>query len=248
MTESAAQRSATALRHRKLAVDAFNAAQAQYEIAVLDHVTAQLVEAYPTTTHLTFDQSAHDRRVRLHGLWATRQGAEELLLDVRQEAEDTALDLEELADDLSDALAGPRSAAWTAVRPTPTPDRRRVLDLPPADRVVRIAELVRAHHPNAGLITVDLAGDTCRVLDVTGADTEELSHLIAGPAPADRRHPLWPAETERQIAVLTRQIHALPHLRAQHLVRIGGPTEHRAFLLLPQIEPEAETETDPDKE
>lgn len=235
MTNTAAARTATALHHRKLAVDAFNEAQAHYEIAVLDHVAALIVEAYPKTTHLTFDHSPHDRTIRLHALWATHHsGTEELILDVRQDDNTAALDLDELADDLSDALAGLHSAAWSTVRPDPRPDRRWVLDLPPADRVERLAELVRAHHPEAGLVTVEFSGDKCRALNVTHADVTELSiDLIAGPTPSGGEDSLWPKETERQISALALQIHALPHLRAQHLVRVGGPATHTALLLLP---------------
>ncbi|WP_432033666.1 hypothetical protein [Streptomyces antibioticus] len=230
MTDTPANRVATARRYRKLAVDAFNEAQAQYEIAVLDHVTARIVEAYPETTHLTFDHSTHDRTVELHGLWTThRDGAEELVLDIRRDADTSTLDLDELADDLSDALAGLHSAAWSAVRPDPRPDRRWTLDLPPADRIVPIAELALAHHPHAQLITVDFVGDTCRVLEVTCADggaTEKIR--------ATDEHPLWPESTEQRITALVRQIHALPHLRARHLARVGGPDERTALLLLPQ--------------
>ncbi|MGW0822484.1 hypothetical protein [Streptomyces sp. NPDC002845] len=245
MTDTAANRITTALRHRKLAVDAFNKAQAQYEIAVLDHVTARLVEAYPQATHLTFGHSTHDRTIEPHGLWTTHPGgSEELILDVGRNADTTGLDLEELADELSDALAGLHSAAWTAVRPAPRPDGRWVLDLPPADRAVRIAELVRAYHPQARLITVEFTGDTCRVLHVTCTDTTDTTEAASGPVrpqSGDERS-LWSAETERQISALVRQIHALPHLRARYLARVGGPVERTALLLLPH------PPTDSDKE
>ncbi|MER6077033.1 hypothetical protein [Streptomyces sp. NPDC001833] len=235
MTDTAADRTATALRYRRLAVDAFNEAQAQYEVAVLDHVTARIVEAHPETTHLTFDHFPHDRTVQLHALWTTHQGGtEELILDVRRDADTTPLDLEEIADDLSDALAGLHSATWSTVRSTPGPDRRRTLDLPPADRIVGLAQLARAHHPHAQLITVDFAGDTCRVLDVTCVDTSQADDGVIKSIRASDEHPLWPKSTERRITALARQIHALPHLRARHLVRLGRPGERTAFLLLPQ--------------
>lgn len=242
MTNTAANRVATALRYRGRAVDAFNEAQAQYEIAVLDHVTARVVEAYPEATHLTFDHSTHDRTVEPHALWTTHpDGTEEPVLKVRGDADTTTLDLEELADDLSDALAGLHSAAWSAVRPTSTPERRWTLDLPPADRTARIAGLVRAHHPHAQLLRVEFASGTCRVLDVTRVDVSETGGVSPGtggvatePIRASDEHPLWPEDIERRITGLVRQIHALPHLRARHLARVGGPDEHTALLLLPQ--------------
>jgi hypothetical protein len=236
MTNIGSDRIVTALRHRLLAVDAFNEAQAQYEIAVLDHVTALVVEAYPQTTHLTFDHSAHDRTIEPHALWATHHGGtEELVLDLRHSTDTSALDLDELADSLNDGLAGLHSAAWSAVRSEPRPDRRWVLDLPPADRAERIAELVRAHHPEARLITVEFVGDTCQVLALTREDPSEPGDTITQPTSADRgARPLWPDETERQIEALALQIHALPHLRARHLMPIGGPATRTALLALPQ--------------
>ncbi|MGW2886380.1 hypothetical protein ACWDDN_13685 [Streptomyces griseoruber] len=235
MTDTAANRVATALRHRGRAVDAFNEAQARYEIAVLDHVTARVVEAYPEATHLTFDHSAHDRTVEPHALWTTHpNGTEEPVLDVHRDADTTTLDLEELADDLSDVLAGLHSAAWSAVRPTPRPDRRWTLDLPPADRIARIARLVRAHHPHAQLLTVDFTGGICRVLNVTRVDATETRGVATEPVRASDEHSLWPEDVERRITGLVRQIHALPHLRARHLARVGGPDEHTALLLFPQ--------------
>ncbi|MEV0735409.1 hypothetical protein AB0I51_05465 [Streptomyces sp. NPDC050549] len=241
MTNIGSDRTVTALRHRLLAVDAFNEAQAQYEIAVLDHVTALVVEAYPQTTHLTFDHSAHDRTIEPHALWATHHaGSEELVLDLRR-ATDTstsALDLDELADGLNDALAGLHSAAWSAVRSEPRPDWRWVLDLPPADRAERIAELVRAHHPEARLITVEFVGDTCQVLAITSEDLSEPGGTITKPTPDDCGRRLWPEETERQIEALTLQIRALPHLRARHLMPVGGPAMREALLVLPQPGPD----------
>ncbi|MFJ2342344.1 hypothetical protein [Streptomyces antimycoticus] len=237
MTNIAANRAATAtaLRYRTLAVDAFNEAQAHYEIAVLDHVTARILEAYPETTHLTFGDSSRDRTIELHGLWATHHGGtEELILDVPRDADTSALDLQEIADDLTEALAGRQSVAWSAVRPQPRPGGHRVLNLPPTDRAVRIAELVRAHHPDAQLLTVDLVRNTCRVRDIVCAKLSEFGGAIGKPVQATDELPLWPVETERQITALIQQIHALPHLRAERLARVGGPRERTAFFLLPQ--------------
>lgn len=237
MTNTAANRTATALRYRKQAVDAFNQAQDQYEIALLDHITARILEVHPETTHLTFAHFTLDRLIKLHGLWTTYpRGTEELLLDVREEADTGTLDLAEISDDLTDALTGLRSAAWSAVRPNPRSDGRWVLDLPPANRVARIAELVHVHYPDTGLLTVDFVGDTCRVLNVASGGVTELSRAVTELTTADDEPSLWPEETERQITALTLQIRALPHLRAQYLIRVGGPAEHRAFLLLPQAE------------
>ncbi|MEU3783377.1 hypothetical protein [Streptomyces sp900129855] len=231
MPPSTPDRTDQALRHRQLAVAAVNQAHAQYEIALLDHVTARVLDALPEATHLTFDFHTHSREAELHAVWATHHhGTEELLLDARRDTDITGLDLVELGDDLTDTLAGLDSAAWSSVRPMPRPDKRWVLDLPPADRAGRIAELVRGHHPEARLLTIDVSRNPCRVTGMTLVDADGLPQQIS----ASDSQPLWPAATEQRITAFARQIHALPHLRAQHLARIGGPQDRTAFLLLPE--------------
>ena len=228
MTNSIAEQVAEALRHRQRAVGAVTKAQAQYEIAVLDHVTARIRAAYPDTTHLTFEHFSHNREVELRALWAIESdGAERRVLDARLDM--TSLDVTELDEDLTTALAGHDSVAWSAVRPEPV-GRHWILDLPPYDRATRIAELVRAHHPDAQLLTLDLADRTPRITSVTVVNATELNLEIH--ARGDR--PLWPDDTDRSISGLVRQIQALPHLRARYLARVGGPRDHTAFFLLPQ--------------
>lgn len=232
MTDNNPSWGAETQRYRQLAMANINKAQARYEIAVLDHVTARIRAGYPDTTHLTFEHFSRSREVELRAFWASEpDGTQRRVLDARLDM--TSLDIVELNEDLTRALAGHHAAAWSAVRPDPTPDKRWILDLPPADRAARIAELVRAHHPNAKLITVDFASDPCRVESVTAADLSESGGTITEPVVAIDERPLWPRETERQIAALARQIYVLPHLQAQHLARVGGPRERTVFLLLP---------------
>ncbi|MGW1878461.1 hypothetical protein [Streptomyces sp. NPDC001975] len=66
-------------------------------------------------------------------------------------------------------------------------------------------------------------------MDISQADDGVIKSIRASD-----EHPLWPKSTERRIAALARQIHALPHLRARHLVRLGRQGERTTFLLLPQ--------------
>ncbi|KPI15637.1 hypothetical protein OK074_2082 [Actinobacteria bacterium OK074] len=243
MTTTAENRTATALRHRLLAVDVCNRAKAQYEIAVLDHVSAQIAETFPDTTHLTLAQNMRDRSVEVHALWTTHDGGtEELLLDVGEYRQLLAprLDFAEIDDDLSDALEELDAAAWNAVRPEPRRGGHWALDLTPPDRAVRIAELVRRYYPEAELLDVDLSTSPCRVFGVVhvGDDMEDSSASGTWVPPVGRP-PAWPKETERRIAALIEQIQLLPHLRAQHLLSAGGPTEYRALLPLPQPVPES---------
>ncbi|MDQ8704515.1 hypothetical protein RCO28_18765 [Streptomyces sp. LHD-70] len=220
-----------ALRHRNTAARAVNEALARYEISVLDHIAARVRNAFPTATHLTFAHYARAREADLQSLSSTEPDGTEVRIpdEVAQEA----LDLGEITDDLTDALTGLTSAAWSAVRPEPDADGLWVLDLPPADRASKLAELVRTHHPDAALLTVDFSADPCRVQAITHAETADAVGSLGKPLAVDDQHPLWPPETERQISALATQMQALPHLRAQHLFRTGGPDDHTALLLLP---------------
>ncbi|WP_405999380.1 hypothetical protein [Streptomyces sp. NBC_00829] len=231
MTDRRLNAIAATLHHRNVAVTAFNKVQAQYEIAVLDHVSARIRAAFPDTTHLTFVHYSRSRELDLRGFFTTGpDGTQRQILDAT--ASTPALDLDELADDLTDALAGLNSAAWSAVRPESAGEAQWVLDLPPYDRAGRIAELARAHHPHAILLTVDFTDDPAHVLDLTSADIAE-SGATTEPIQALPYLPLWPVETERQIAALAAQIRALPHLRAQHLLPIDTPEGRKAILVLP---------------
>ncbi|MFY1677408.1 hypothetical protein [Streptomyces sp. WMMC905] len=233
MTSSEAPRTIDARRHLERAVRMVDQAQERYEVAMLDFVAARLVEAYPETTHITFVHVTADGVIELDGLWTTREDStEELILDVRRDSGITAFDPGEIGDDLTYSLDRLNSVAWSAVRPEPLPGKRWVLDIPPVDRAARIADLVRAHHPDAGLLTVDLSPMRPRVAGVTTVGTTGVSATVH----AEPDRPLWPEETGRIIRGLIWQIHSLPHLRARYLTRVGGPSEETAYLLLPQTE------------
>ncbi|WP_435058306.1 hypothetical protein [Streptomyces sp. bgisy060] len=240
MTSSEAPRTTDARRHLERAVRMVDQAQERYEVAMLDFVAARLVEAYPETTHITFVHVTADGVIELDGLWTTHDGGtEELILDVRRGSEITeitAFDPGEIGDDLTYALDRLNSVAWSAVRPQTLPGKRWVLDIPPVDRAARIADLVRAHHPDADLLTVDLSPMRPRVAGVTTVGATGVSATIH----AEPDRPLWPEETGRIIRGLIWQIRSLPHLRARYLTRVGGPSEETAYLLLPQTETSAE--------
>jgi len=232
MTDSTPTAVAATLHHRNAAVTAFNKVQAQYEIAILDHVSARIRAAFPDTTHLTFVHYSRSRQLDLQAFFTTGpDGTQRQILDATTST--PALDLDELTDDLTEALAGFNSAAWSAVRPESPGEGQWVLDLPPYDRAGRIAELARAHHPHAILLTVDFTDDPAQILDLAGADIAQFGDPLSETVQALPHRPLWPAETERQIAVLAAQIRALPHLRAQYLLPIDTPEGRKAILALP---------------
>ncbi|MFE0642783.1 hypothetical protein ACFW2Y_14390 [Streptomyces sp. NPDC058877] len=231
-TENEEPRTTDARRHLDHAVRAMDHVQARYEVAMLDYIAARVVEAYPQTTHLSFVHATPDGLIELDGLWVTHDGGtEELFLDVRGGGATIAgLDPGEIGDDLTYALDRLDSVASSAVRPQTLPGKRWVLDIPPADRAARIADLVRAHHPDAGLLTVDLSPIRPRVAGVTAVGPTGIGPTVH----VEPDQPLWPEETGRIIQGLIWQIHCLPHLRARYLTRFGGPSEESAYLLLPK--------------
>ncbi|MFE6481490.1 hypothetical protein ACFVGN_00895 [Streptomyces sp. NPDC057757] len=232
MTDSTPTAFAAPLRHRNAAVTAFNKVQAQYKIAILDHDSARIRAAFPDTTHLRFVHYSRSRQLDLQAFFTTGlDGTQRQILDATTST--PSLDLDELTDDLTEALAGLNSAAWSAVRPESPGEGQWVLDLPPYDQAARIAELARAHHPHAILLTVDFTADSAQILDLAGADIAQFGDPLTETVQALPHRPLWPAETERQIAVLAAQIRALPHLRAQYLLPIDTPEGRKAILALP---------------
>lgn len=230
MSNTAPSRVTETLHHREAAAAALRQATARYDIATLDHVAARIRAAFPDATHLTFEHFARSRDAEPRALWATEpDGTARQLLDLTEST--PALDLDQLTEDLSNALAPLNSTAWTAVRPEPV-GGLWVLDLPPHDRPARIAELVRSHHPTALLVTLDVTTDPYRVINVAAPNAED---RIVVPIEATDDVPLWPEETERQIAALARQIAVLPHLSHGHF---DSFREGQAFVVLPPTDEE----------
>jgi hypothetical protein len=221
-------------RHRQEAVRALAEAKAQYEVSVLDHVTARIRSAVPEATHVTFDRLPGKPSVLLRAVWGggLRGGERRLITDGES---DCPIRLGELSEELMTTLTGPASAAWSAVRPEPV-DGRWVLDLPPFDRAERIAELAREHYPTAELLKIDFREPAAPRVVMVGI----IDNLIAYEVTAAEDEILWPAETERAVSTLVRQIAALPRLQAMHLTRVGGPGDRTALLSLPGGLPEEE--------
>ncbi|WP_442737906.1 hypothetical protein ACQUSN_07300 [Streptomyces pseudogriseolus] len=194
-----------------------------YCLAVLDHITAKIRSACPEAVYVTFAFYG-SRTLDLHGvlgaepsplsacpwLWDNREGEDEHPLD------DIA---DQIESDVQTALAPHRSPAWASVhRNTASDGNSWLLELPPADRAARVAELVREHHPEATALVVDgrAAG---RVIEVfQGVDDDG--------TPARTPRPRWSADCDTAIAGLLAQVLALPALADRHLMPLPGDYSH----------------------
>ncbi|WP_431770866.1 hypothetical protein [Streptomyces cucumeris] len=197
-----------------------------YCLAVLDHITAKIRVACPEAVYVSF-AFYRDRTLDLDcvlgeqpsplgtcpELWSNHEGSDN--------PDEHPLDniAHEIESDLRTALAPYTSPAWASVHRNSASDGNSwLLELPPADRAARVAELVREHHPEATALVVDgrAAG---RVLDIFESVADD-----GTPARAPR--PRWSAACDTVLAGLLAQVLALPALADRHLMPLPGDYTH----------------------
>uniref|UniRef100_A0AAU2V6X9 Uncharacterized protein n=1 Tax=Streptomyces sp. NBC_00003 TaxID=2903608 RepID=A0AAU2V6X9_9ACTN len=204
------QRQRQARRRRNVAFKAFENAEHTYSIAVLDDLTASVLAAFPTATHLKF-QHFPDRSAILHGVWG-RADAEITCLQSRTDFASDAhptFDLDEAEAELRECLAPLESVAWMSVRPDFEPGALFTLDLPPENRALAIAEFVRADYDNASALVLDYGYEQPHLVQVL-AGTEDGYKVLAA---SRHNHPLstlFNAPTVKAIARLARQLRYVP--------------------------------------
>jgi hypothetical protein len=131
--------------------------QKAYCLTVLDHITAKIRAACPEAVYVTFAYYAN-RALDLHGVMGAQPsslGTCPELWDNRDGAEEHPLDHigHEIESDVQTALAPYTSPVWASVHRNSASDGNSwLLELPPADRAARVAELVREDHPEATAI------------------------------------------------------------------------------------------------
>ncbi|MFJ2202721.1 hypothetical protein [Streptomyces violaceusniger] len=195
-----------------------------YCLAVLDHISAKIRAACPEAVHVTFAFYG-DRTLELHGVLGAQSssvGACPWLWDNRGEEEDEH-PLDDIADqietDVQTALAPYSSPVWASVHRNAASDGNSwLLELPPADRAARVAELVREHHPEATALVVDgrAAG---RVIEIFQGVADDGT-------PARTPRPRWSADCDTVIAGLLAQVLALPALADRHLMPLPRDYAH----------------------
>ncbi|WP_425834233.1 hypothetical protein [Streptomyces fractus] len=200
-----------------------------HAVTVLDHLAALVRDACPQAAYVAFAYYGNTRSVDLHGVLAeapTELSPLPWLWDRQnrqtdgEDEDDGGHVLDGLADrierDTETILRSYQSPVWSAVRRnTASEGNSWLLQLPPADRVAHIAELVRAHHPEASHIVVDgrSGGRALEVLEgPQGVEGPE------GDGPVYRTvRCAWPLHTDDEIARMIAQIFALPDLADRHL-------------------------------
>jgi hypothetical protein len=195
-----------------------------YSLAVLDHITAKIRAACPEAVYVTFAYYSTTRTLDLHGLLGAQPnplGTCPELWDNREGAYEHPLDYiaDEIESDVQTALAPYSSPAWASVhRNTAADGNSWLLELPPPDRAARVADLVRAHHPEATAIVVDgrAAG---RIIEIHEGVTDDGT-------PVRTPRPRWSSTCDTALARLLGQMLALPALADRHLMPLPGDYVH----------------------
>ncbi|WP_143203437.1 hypothetical protein [Streptomyces sp. CB02115] len=189
-------------------------------LAVLDHITAKIRAVCPEAVYVSFAFYGSSRTLDLHcvlGAQPSPLGTCPELWDNLGEPEDEH-PLDDIADqiesDVQIALAPYSSPAWATVRRNQASDGNSwLLELPPADRAARVAELVRTHHPDATAVIVDGRSAGGRIIEVVEGSAEDGSQNLT----TQRR---WSSECEDVLTRLVGQIFAMPTLAGRHLAAI----------------------------
>ncbi|MEU0722900.1 hypothetical protein [Streptomyces sp. NPDC006140] len=196
--------------------------QKAYCLAVLDHITAKVRQVCPEAVYIGVAYYGKTRELDLLGVLG-EQTSPLSGLPWLWETSDEEHPLAELAAevevDVQTALEPYDSPAWATVRRDSASDGNLwLVELPPPDRAVRIAELVRGHHPQAIAIVVDGRSGGGRVIEVIEGVAEDGtdSHVRSR----------WPRECDDNLTRLVAQIFAIPALADRHLVPADGRYSH----------------------
>lgn len=211
-----------------------------YAVAVLDDMAAYVRAACPPAVYVTFAYDGASRTPELLGVLGaqpSRLGACPWLWDGNARAHPLNDYADRLAQDLREALAPADSPAWATVGPNAAGEGNSwLLELPPPDRAVRVAELVRQHYANAIAVVVDQRRAGGQVIEIVEGFGRGGAETRTTPAP-------WPCRCGDAIARLVVQMFALPSLADRHFTQVydylhpyGGPSDLVRVMPLPPTE------------
>ncbi|MGW3118570.1 hypothetical protein ACWDBW_15770 [Streptomyces sp. NPDC001107] len=188
-----------------------------YSLAVLDHITAKIRAACPEAVYVTFAYYG-SRTLDLHGVLGAQPSPLGTCPELWSNLEDESgaehpLDAiaHDIEDDVQTALAPYSSPAWASVhRNSASEGNSWLLELPPADRAARVAELVRDHHPEATAVIADGHSAGGRIIEILAGEADDGTPL--------RTPPTWPADCDTVLTRLLSQVFALPALTDRHLM------------------------------
>ncbi|MGW3101293.1 hypothetical protein [Streptomyces sp. NPDC001100] len=210
-------------QRRQLDAQGKRIAQA-YCLAVLDHVSAKIRAACPEAVYVTFAFYS-TRTLDLHAvlgaqtsplgtcpeLWNNREGAQEHPLDYIAD---------EIESDVQTALAPYLSPAWASVhRNSASEGNSWLLELPPVDRVARVAELVRERHPEATAVIVDGRRSGGRIIEVLEGVADDGTQIRAP-------RPRWTPSCDTRLTRILAQVLSIPALADRHLMPLPSDYVH----------------------
>jgi hypothetical protein len=190
-------------------------------LAVLDHITAKVRHVCPKAAYIEFAYQGEAREVGLLGVLGEQTsplGGLAWLWEPSDEEHPLAELAVEIEADVQTALKPYDSPAWATVRRnTASEGNSWLVELPPPDRVARIAQLVRAILPEATAVVVDARHAGGRVIEV-----------IEGAAGATGKctRPSWTREVDYTLTRLVAQIFTIPVLAERHLMPVPDYYTH----------------------
>ncbi|MFJ1994233.1 hypothetical protein [Streptomyces asiaticus] len=201
---------------------ALRRAEQAHCLAIIDHLAAKIRARCPEAVYVAMDRSGEDRTVTVYGVLGEQPsplGACPWLWD----GTETGHPLNEIDSDIildiEYALLPPTSPVWALVRRNMGMDGSWLLELPPADRAARVAELIREHHPAATAVIVDSRAGGGRVVGVIEEQTD-------GKAPVPVARPRLSSACDDALTRLVTQVFLLPPLADRHLKSIPTDFTH----------------------
>lgn len=185
-------------------------------VAVLDYVTAKVRHACPEAEYIEFSYHGQTRDLGVLGVLGedtTRSGSLPLLWEKGEMGHSLTWLGSEIEINLQNAMEPYDSLVWTGVRRnTARQGNSWLLQLPPLDRVARVAQLVREFHSRATSVIADGGPAGIRVVEVIEEN---------GGNSRRRVRPCWTEERDEALARLVAHVFALPALADRHLLPVG---------------------------
>ncbi|MGP8302019.1 hypothetical protein ACTPOK_29685 [Streptomyces inhibens] len=198
-------------------------AEKAYALAVLDETAALIRSVCPEAVYVNFAYYGDTGTLSLYGVLGEQPSPLVTCPWLREESDrdhPLAERGEKIALDLQEALAPYNSPAWARTRRNSASEGNDwVLELPPPDRAVRIAELVRERHPEATAVVVDGRSAGGRIIEVVEGVAEDGSDNRT-----NRRR--WNERCDDLLTALVAQMFALPDLADRHLLPVGSNYSH----------------------
>ncbi|MEV6132131.1 hypothetical protein AB0M05_35995 [Streptomyces violaceusniger] len=201
---------------------ALRRAEQAHCLGIIDHLAAKIRARCPEAVYVAFDRSGEHRTVTVYGVLG-EQPSPLAACPWLWDGTETGHPLNEIDSDIildiEYALLPPTSPVWALVRRNTGMDGSSLLELPPADRAARVAELIRGHHPAATAVIVDSRAGGGRVVGVIEERTD-------GKVPAPVARPRLSRACDDALTRLVAQVFLLSPLADRHLRAIPRDFTH----------------------